>query len=295
MQVTANAIDDGAQNSREATATSAVTWSAIIAGAFAAIALSLVLLLLGSGFGLASVSPWSQADVSGVTFTVTGAIWLIIIQWFASGLGGYLTGRLRCKWAGTHTDEVCFRDTAHGFLAWALATIFTAAFLASTITSIVVGTTRAVTTVAAGAAAGASHHAATHDTSNTMGGQTAYFVDSLFRSDRMNLNATENDVRGETMRILVSGMKDGIVSDADKTYLAQLVAARTGLAPLDAVKRVDDVIAQVNAVETKLRQKADTVRKTAATISIFTALSMLVGAFIASAAAALGGKRRDEY
>jgi hypothetical protein len=236
----------------------------------------------------------ASAGVSAVTFTVTGAIWLIIMQWFASGLGGYLTGRLRCKWAGTHTDEVFFRDTAHGFLSWVLTTVFTAAFLASAITSIVGGATHAVTTLAAGAAAGAGH-SAIQGAGNAMDGPSAYFVDSLFRSDRLNPNATENDIRGEAARILISGMKEDSISDADKTYLARLVAARTGLAQPDAVKRVDDVIAQMNAAEVKLRQEADTARKTTATISIFTALSMLIGAFVASVAAALGGKRRDEY
>ena len=144
MQETATAMPDASENNRgqcEST-TSAVAWSAIIAGAFAATAMSLVLLLLGSGFGLASVSPWSHAGVSAVTFTATTAVWLIIIQWITSGLGGYLTGRLRSKWVSMHTDEVFFRDTAHGFLSWVLTTIFTAAFLASAISSVVGSGTR---------------------------------------------------------------------------------------------------------------------------------------------------------
>src|SRR4029434_3405378 len=57
------------------------------------------------------------------------------VQMAASGLGGYLAGRLRTKWASIHTDEVYFRDTAHGFLAWATATLVTAAFLGSAIAS----------------------------------------------------------------------------------------------------------------------------------------------------------------
>ena len=296
MQATASTMPDAPGNNRgqcEAP-TSAVAWPAIIAVAFTAAAVSLILLLLGSGFGLASISPWAHAGVSAVTFTATAAIWLIVMQWIASGVGGYLTGRLRSKWVSMHTDEVFFRDTAHGFLAWALATVFTAMFLASAISSVVGSGTRATTTMAASAATGASHNG-TQDSNNTMGGPTAYFVDSLFRSDHMNPNVSENDVRGETTRILIKGIKDSSFSDADKTYLSQLVASRTGLSQTDAAKRVDDVIAQVNAAETKLRQEADTARKTASTVSIFTALSMLIGAFIASVAAALGGKLRDEY
>jgi hypothetical protein len=109
---------------------SAVSWAAIFAGAFVAAAVSLALIALGSGFGLASVSPWPGGGVSGSTFTIMTAIWLIAVQWLASGLGGYIAGRLRTKWANLHTHEVFFRDTAHGLITWATATIFVAMFLA---------------------------------------------------------------------------------------------------------------------------------------------------------------------
>src|ERR1700731_4157175 len=111
-------------------AVSAVSWPAIVAGAFVAAASSLVLAALGSGFGLASVSPWPNSGVSATTFTVMTAIWLVVVQWLASGLGGYVAGRLRTKWANTHTHEVFFRDTAHGFITRAVATIMVAGFVA---------------------------------------------------------------------------------------------------------------------------------------------------------------------
>src|SRR5450432_2282052 len=130
---------------------SALSWAAIIGGAFAAAALSLILLALGSGLGLASVSPWSNSGASATTFTVMTAVWLIVVQWLASGLGGYITGRLRTKWVGLHTHEVFFRDTANGFLTWAVASVIGAAFLASAASSVVSGTA----TLAAGVASGA--------------------------------------------------------------------------------------------------------------------------------------------
>ena len=98
---------------------SAVSWGAIFAGAAVAAAVSLALMILGAGFGLTIVSSWSNSGVSAGTFAVTTAIGLVVIQWIASGLGGYITGRLRTRWVGIHTDEkVFFHDTAHGFLAW---------------------------------------------------------------------------------------------------------------------------------------------------------------------------------
>jgi hypothetical protein len=275
------------------TSTSGVVWPAIIGGAFAAIALTLILLALGSGLGLASVSPWPSFGASATTFTVTTAVSLIVTQWLASGLGGYLTGRLRTKWVGLHTHEVFFRDTANGFLAWAAATVIGAVFLAAAASSVVSGTATMVAGVASGAAAGASQ-AATRSGGN-LADPMAYFVDSLYRNDHPSANAADQDVRTQTTRILLYGMWNGDVPAPDKTYLAQLVSAHTGLSQADAVKRVDDVIAQEKAAEMKARQAADSARKAGAYLSIFTALSMLVGAFIACVAAALGGQQRDEY
>ena len=110
---------------------SGVSWSAILAGAAAAAALSLILLVLGTGLGLSSMSPWSNQGASASAVGVSTILWLTFTQLAASGMGGYLAGRLRTKWASVHTDEVYFRDTAHGFLAWAVATIVTAAALSS--------------------------------------------------------------------------------------------------------------------------------------------------------------------
>ena len=278
-------------------ATSGVAWPAIIGGAFAAAALSLILLALGSGFGLASVSPWSNTGASATTFTVVTAVWLIVTQWLASGLGGYLTGRLRTKWVGLHTHEVFFRDTANGFLTWAVATVIGAAFLASAAASVVSGTATVVAGVASGAAAGASQGAAEQASQSvgTIADPTAYFVDSLYRTDHPSANVSDGDVRAQSSRILLNGLRNGDVTAPDKTYLVLLVADRTGLSQADAAKRVDEVIAQAKAVEVKARQAADTARKAGAYLSIFTALSMLVGAFIACVAAALGGQQRDEY
>jgi len=279
-------------------AVSAVAWPAIIGGAFAAAALSLILLALGSGLGLASVSPYSSVGASVTTVTAATAVWLILTQWLASGLGGYLTGRLRTKWVGLHTHEVFFRDTANGFLTWATASVITAAFLVTAASAVV---SRTATVAAEGAGQAASQMMARQTGAGSGGTQanpTGYFVDSLYRTDRPAANdpgasAAARDTRAETTRILVNGLRNGDVPASDKTYLAQLVAARTGLSQADATKRVDDVLAQEKAAEAKVQQAANTARKAGAVFSILTALSMLVGAFIASVAGAIGGRKRD--
>jgi hypothetical protein len=312
---------------------SAVSWGAIIAGAVVAAAVSLVLLALASGLGLAAVSPWPNSGASLTTFSVMTAIGLIVVQWFASGLGGYVTGRLRTKWTGTHTHEVFFRDTAHGFIMWALSTVLVASLLASAATSLVGAGAHGAAMVASGAAAGGagaagsalSNSSATGSsgaggngsagTMSPVGSVSPYNVDTLFRAapaggsqpgvPQPNVpqpNASgpnggamgsNGDARAEATRILARSLTSGDVPAADRAYLAQLVAMRTGLSEADAQKRVDDTIAQVQADETKARQAADTARKASSAASIFTALSMVIGAFIASAAAALGGQLRD--
>jgi hypothetical protein len=124
-------------------AASAVSWGAIIAGAFVASALSLALLLLDAGIGLVSVSPSSNNNVSVATFRILAAAWFIAVQLFASGVGGYLAGRLRTRWVSVHTDEVYFRDTAHGLIVWGVAAIVTAWLLASGAASVVSGAAHA--------------------------------------------------------------------------------------------------------------------------------------------------------
>jgi hypothetical protein len=268
-------------------AVSAVSWAAIVAGAVAAASATLALVALGSGLGLASVSPSRNAGASATAFTVGAGIWLIVVQWLSSALGGYLTGRLRTKWVGTHTHEVFFRDTAHGFLTWALASVIGAMILASAVSSIIGTSTQAAATVASGAAQGAG-------ASTSMAEARDYGVDSLYRGEKPDMASSDPAVRAETTHILANGIRNGDVPVADRTYLAQLIASRTGVSMQDAQKRVDDVIAQEKAAETKVREAADTARKSASAVAIFTALSMLIGAFIASAAAALGGSQRDE-
>lgn len=268
-------------------AVSAVSWAAILAGALTACSVSLILLALGSGLGLSSISPWSGRGASATTFTVMTAIWLIIVQWVASGFGGYLTGRLRTKWVGTHTHEVFFRDTAHGFVTWALATVVTVAALASA-TSAAVGTgVQAASAVAASATEAAANTAASS--------VSAYDVDTLFRSTQRDPSASSADARAEATRILARSLSAGDISAEDRAYLAQLIAARAGIPPEEAEKRLDQGIAQIKAADVKARQAADIARKAAAMASIYTALSLLIGAFIASVAAALGGRQRDEH
>ncbi|MBY5336295.1 hypothetical protein [Rhizobium leguminosarum] len=269
---------------------SAMTWGPIFGGAAAAIGVTLILLLLGSGVGLTMVSPWSGQSSSLGTVGVTAAIWLVVVQWLSSGLGGYITGRLRTKWAAVHTDEVFFRDTAHGFISWALATIFVAGFLASSLTSLAGAGAQAVGSAATAAGTAAASTASTADL------PTAYFTDALLRPEQARAGATSDDTAAtaEVSRILLNGAAAGQIPDDDKAYLATIVSARTGLSEADARTRVDTVLKRIDDAKVAAQKAADEARKAASTTALLGALSLLIGAFIAAAAAAFGGSQRDE-
>jgi hypothetical protein len=273
-------ITPGAPITPVFTGKSAASWPAIFAGAVIATAATLILMALGSGVGLASISPWSNHGVAVTTFAVTGAIWLILTQWISAGLGGYIAGRLRTRWVGTHTHEVFFRDTAHGLVTWAVATVLVAMVLSSSVRSGVGAAGRAAAEAASGGIQGAV---------------STYSLDKLFRSTGAASGAPSTDPRIETGHIIANALATGSVPDTDRAYLVDQVTARTGVSQADAQARVDAFIASAMQAQEKLKADAEAARKAAAKTSIYLALSMLVGAFIASVAAALGGRLRDEH
>jgi hypothetical protein len=271
-------------------------WGAIIGGALGAAAISVILLILGSGLGLSMVSPWSGAGASAAAVGVGTVIWLIVVQWVASAFGGYLTGRTRPR--GEPSDEVFFRDTANGFLAWALATLLVAALLTSAVSAII----GAGAQVAATAVSGAAQSAGQAATPNVVD-PTTYLVDSLYRPGSPDATAAAGgtaqpaapaDLRAETGRILVAGLAAQQFPADDLTYLAGQISAHAGV-PADVAKqRVDSVVQKMQAAKADAQSVADAARKSAAKLSLYVFLSLIVGAFIAAAAAALGGIHRDE-
>jgi hypothetical protein len=221
-----------------------VSWAAVAAGAIVSCALTLVLLAFGIGLGLSVVSPWAGSGVSATTFKIGTGLYLVVIAMLSSSIGGYIAGRLRSRWIGVHGDEVYFRDTAHGFVAWALASVLGAVLLASPASSLL-----------GGAASGATQ--ATASVANRMGPMDGY-VDTLMRSDTpASANAgNPGDSRGEMVRLFTNSFRNGgDLKPADREYVSKVVAARTGMSQADADKRVNDVVTQVKA-DTDAARKA---------------------------------------
>ncbi|MGH8171948.1 MAG: hypothetical protein ACREPX_02300 [Rhodanobacteraceae bacterium] len=282
---------------------SAVSWGAVFAGAAAAAALSYILVILGFGLGLSSVSPWTNAGASATAIGVATIAWLTFTQIVASGMGGYLAGRLRVRWAGAHTDEVYFRDTAHGFLSWGVASLVVAAFLANAIGGVLSGGASVAGSIASGASQVTSAAApAIADVARDT--NTGYFVDSLFRGNSATdgttpptSNDSTRDSQAEATKIFVHSIASGSLSAPDKQYLGQMVAARTGMSQPDAQQRVDAAYTSMSqSIETakaKAKEAADQARKVTAGLALWMFISLLCGAFFASLAATFGGRRRD--
>ena len=302
----------GAVRDNLATAASAVSWGAVFAGAAAAAALSLILLLLGTGLGLSSVSPWSTEGIDASTFGVSSILWITFMQLAASAVGGYMAGRLRTKWAGVHGDEVYFRDTAHGMLAWAIATLGTAALLTSVVGAILGGGVQAAGSAVGNAASAAVSGATVAGSQAELGqagqagqaeGPMGYYVDSLFRAgagdDRRDDRAPEQSAASvaEATRIFANGIRMGELPNEDVQYVGRVVAQRTDLSQQQAEQRVREVFMKMqttlNEAETKAREAADAAREASAYAALWLFISLLAGAFVASWMATFGGRQRD--
>ncbi|MRS13437.1 hypothetical protein GJV06_00790 [Enterobacteriaceae bacterium RIT691] len=291
---------------------SAVSWGAVFAGAVAAASLALILLILGAGLGLTTVSPWEHHGLSAGTVGIAAIAWLTFTQIVASGMGGYLSGRLRTKWVDVHTDEVYFRDTAHGLLSWSVALLVSAVLLTATVGSIIGGSAKVVGSVAGGAAV-ATAGAATGMASG-QGSSMGYFVHSLFRTsapaagntatpDPLTSTASvqHKDVTpsqlAEVTGIFANSISTGALPQEDVQYVAQLISQTTGMSQQDAQARVqatyDKAQAKLKVAKVKAQQAADAARKASSYLSLWTFISLLIGAFVASLCATFGGRQRD--
>ncbi|ABI60571.1 hypothetical protein [Nitrosomonas eutropha] len=297
---------------------SAVSWSAVFAGSAATAILSLILLILGSGLGLSVVSPWTDTSAVGVgAASLYVIIWVVLSSLLAAGLGGYLAGRLRVKWPDIAKDEIFFRDTAHGFLSWAVSSLVTAVLLATAVGSVVHGTIQMSTNAAVTTSAVAGSTVADSFGSDNI--SIDYFIDSLFRKSEHTTNTdvasketnakkvddkvelTNEDgsshIGMEVTRIFVNSIQSGNIETEDLNYVSEVISQHTGLTHEQAKERVKTTFSRIQMelekAETALKETADQVRKASSYMALWIFISLLSGAFVASVAAIYGGRQRD--
>ena len=247
-----------------------LSWTPVILGALIATALSSILLAFGVtiGLGVSSTAP-TWRDASAALWILSG-LYLILQAALSFGVGGYIAGRTNVGLAALDTHEIEQRDGLHGLAAWALAVVLGVA-LAAFIGSATL----------------------TRPNSNGSSARTSaaepllsYEIDRLFRPLRRAANVDLLQERAEAGRILLTSSSHSGMSSEDRSYLAQLVAANTGLAGAEAEKRVDAAIATSQASIAKSRRSS-------VILAFSVAAAILLGAVIAVAAASVGGSHRD--
>jgi hypothetical protein len=263
-----------------------VAWDAVAAGAVAAAAFTVLLVALGAGLGFSAISPWSDSGLSAGGFRTATGIYLVLISIMSSAIGGYLAARLRTRFVGLHDNEVYFRDSAHGFVAWAFATVLTATALAAALTHIANGAASGLTSAGP---QGANPQAVYVDRlfrSANAGGQAAPGAAPVAAAVPQN-GQNAGAARAEVLRLWTADFaQNKDLTPDDRAYVAQLVAAQTGLSQQDAEKRVDQVVTQEKSA-------LDQARRGAAKLAFWLTAALLFGAFAASLAAVEGGMLRD--
>lgn len=275
---------------------SAVSWGAIIAGAVIGAALTLTLVTGGSSLGVLAVSPWQHDGASGGSIAMGTIVWLLLTQVIAYGIAGYVTGRLRTKWTDVRGDEIYFRDTAHGFIVWALSSVVGFILLSSVAASMVSGTIKAGASLAGASASAVSTAAGPAIKDNDMF-SLDYFTDALMRPQNSSQNYNQTQTNKEISTILTQSLMQGEISTEDETYIVNVISQRAGISETEARERLQQISEQAKKalaeLETQAREAADEARKAAALFALWAFVSLLLGAFVASFAATWGGKARD--
>jgi hypothetical protein len=250
----------------------AVSWSAAIAGALVATAVTFVVVSLGEGIQLAMASANTASPIAAAT-TIAGAVWLVLAQTLGFAVGGFTAGRLRLDLSTVPSAETRFRDGANGFMVWAVGAVLVASILAI------------------GSALTAANVVWTGEAS-VGESRLGYLVDSLTRAPQPGQGAGSIDAdHGRMVRVLENAVREGKLPAGDRTYLAKLVAAKTGVSQDDAERRVDDT---VNRAQESISQVTDATRKAGARVPLLTFVSMLIGVVAATLGGILGGELRDE-
>lgn len=276
---------------------SAVSWGAVIAGAVIAAALTITLVTGGTGLGFLAISPWHNSGASGTSMAVGTIVWLFLTQIIAYGIGGYVAGRLRTKWTDVRGDEIYFRDTAHGFMVWALSSIVGIVLLGSVAASIVSGTTQAGATLAGASVGAASAAAGSAAINNDEVFSFDYYTDTLLRAENPSQISTTKGSRKEISTIFTRSILQGELSSEDENYLIRVIAQRADISEAEARARLQDISDRakqaVETLEMQARKAADEARTAAAIFALWAFASLLIGAFVASFSATIGGRARD--
>ncbi|MFC0245851.1 hypothetical protein ACFOLL_12460 [Falsochrobactrum ovis] len=338
-----------------------VDWAAIFAGAIIATGAMVVLTTFASGLGLSSFSVDEGGDFSTLWLIIT-ALFGVISMVASYVLGGYIAGRMRRPTGTANLEERTVRDGLNGLVVWGIGTILSALLAMGAISGSakVVGGAAQTAVEATGAVAGGAAQGlgqVVGGAASGLGmaaggmaqgaGQAAaptiedmlpqgfksnpmeYLADTMLRSDQqaMTVPGQENqnnaDFQRQVTSVLGNLLSTGEINDADRAWLTNQIAGRTGISQNDAQNRVNLTIERVQALRTEAQQKVDEAQKrladmqaqaekavedaknqaakaaeTARITGILTAFLLAASSLVSAAAAYIGavngGRHRDE-
>lgn len=260
-------------------------WSAIVAGAVLATAISLVLFAFGAALGLGMVSP-EEGAAPGRWIAIAAGLWFVWVVVTANMAGGYLAGRMRRRTGDATPDESDTRDGANGLTVWAVATLVGAMLATSGVSTVARTAGAAAGTVvqAAGSAAGGA--------AGAVGEQLDYFAGLVQRGEGTAIGNPE--VRQEIGTILARSVREGEVSEEDRTYMVNIVAEETGTPPEQVSQRVDAALQQFDEARQAAVDAAEAARVAGIVSGFVIAATLFAAAAAAYMAAVAGGNHRDE-
>jgi hypothetical protein len=276
-----------ASRDADADARSYLDWPAVFAGAVIASAISLVLITFGSAIGLSLVSPFAKTGMSAVGLGIALGLWLVWVQVSSFMAGGYVTGRMRRRAYDASEHESDVRDGMHGLVMWGTGVLIGALFLALSAG----GAATTAVTAAGGAAQAAGEKMANAAAQGT--NPLSQAVDTAFRTSRPEAGSSA-DARDEVMAIVARGIAQDDIPEADRTYLAQVISARTDVPEDEAKTRVDTMVTNAQRAAEEAKEQAERAKHFAVIAAFVAAASLAISAAAAFWAAGMGGRHRDE-
>ncbi|MBB6192638.1 hypothetical protein FHS51_002891 [Sphingobium wenxiniae] len=271
---------------------SRLSWPAIFAGVTLAIAIQLVLALLGTGIGFSLVDPVKGTTPGANSFGIGAGLYWVVSMMISLGAGSYAAARV----AGAHDR---FDGLVHGLTIWGLTSILTVYLITSAVGGIIGGAFRTVGGVAStagqsvGAAAPVIARAASVDDIDIGNEAAAYLTSVPADPAAMSPQEAQKEVARQLPDLAAGGTKG---AQAESRIVA-IVAAQQKISAAEARQKVEAakarfVAAKNDAVETA-KTTVDTAAGGAAGTSFLVVLALIIGAASAGFGGIVGGRREQ--
>ncbi|UEM01936.1 hypothetical protein JL101_018255 [Skermanella rosea] len=245
-----------------------IAWSAVFAGVVVALALNLVLAILGIGIGLTTIDPAQADSPQASTLGIAATLWWIVSALISIAAGGWVAGRM----AGMPTRV---DGALHGLITWGIATLLLFWLLTSAVGSLIGGTFSVV-----GNALSTATQEATQAAGQTDPG-TAQGIQEQARA----LLAPEGGSLPQGALDTLSRIARGDVSQEELQSAATRLAEQAGIPQEQARQTIDNLRQQYAQTAEQATQAAQATADTVSSAALWSFLALVLGALAGS----LGG------